>query len=145
MMQDAAGGHLSSIESSDSNNEQIKEITAPQAWELLQQKKAILVDVRTEQELPDYGKPDLAKLGGESLLIPWRVAPDFQVNMQFIDQLRSSVSPDIPVLFICKIGGRSYEAALAAKQAGYAECYNILGGMDGENGWKASGLDWGQV
>jgi rhodanese-related sulfurtransferase len=140
MMQDTSLGSLSSKESSDSTRTQIKEITPQEAWNLINHEKAQLVDVRTEQELPDYGKPDLTEIGGESFLIPWRLAPDYHANPQFADQLKAQVNPELPVVFLCKVGGRSYEATQAAQAVGYSQAYNIKGGMDGEAGWKFSNL-----
>ena len=121
----------------------VKEITPKEAWQSLESQKTILVDVRTEQELPDAGKPDLTKTGGESVLISWRLAPDYEANPHFMDQLKQVVKPDNCLLFMCKVGGRSYEATQAAMEAGFTDCANILGGMDGEQGWKASDLPWG--
>ena len=123
----------------------VKNITATQAWDLMQNEKTILVDVRTEQELPDYGQPDITATGGESLLLPWRLAPDFEPNIHFLDELSKTASVSDSLLFLCKVGGRSHEAAITANAAGYEHSYNIVGGMDGENGWKASGLAWRNV
>ncbi len=59
-----------------------------------------------------------------------------------------------PVLFICRSGGRSHNAALLATQAGYADAYNVLEGFEGDRndeghrntvgGWRAAGLPWTQ-
>ncbi len=142
MMQHAEGTRTPT-ESMDSQGKAVREITPTQAWELLQNNKALLVDVRTEQELPDYGKPELSSIGGKSLLLPWRLAPDFEANPHFIDQLKAQATSDMTLLFMCKLGGRSFEATQYAQEHGYQECYNVIGGMEGEHGWKASNLAWG--
>lgn len=139
MLQNAQG--VSSLDSV--SGDKVKQITPPQALEMLQNDKTILVDVRTEQELPDAGQPDLSAIGGESLLIPWRLTPDMRANPQFADQFQSEVKQEQTVLFLCKLGGRSHEATQLAMQLGYENSYNIIGGMDGEQGWKACNLAWG--
>lgn len=123
--------------------EKVKELTPKQAWQKIESQKTILVDVRTEQELPDAGKPDVTETGGESVLISWRLSPDYEANPHFIDQLKQVAKPEDTLLFMCKLGGRSYEATQAAMEAGFSDCANITGGMDGEQGWKASDLPWG--
>ncbi len=126
------------------SNEAVKEITSSQAWQLLQDKKTLLIDVRTEQELPDAGQPTLPNEGGEYHLISWRLAPNFQANPHFIESLKQTVnkSQAEKLLFICRSGGRSYEAAQAAMAEGFTESYNVTDGMDGEQGWKASNMAW---
>jgi rhodanese-related sulfurtransferase len=58
------------------------------------------------------------------------------------------------VLFLCRSGARSHDAAIAATAAGYTQCYNVLEGFEGDrdahghrgalNGWQAAGLPWQQ-
>ena len=53
-------------------------------------------------------------------------------------------------MFICRSGGRSHQAAATATESGYANCYNILEGFEGDKdatghrgtkgGWKAAGF-----
>jgi rhodanese-related sulfurtransferase len=64
------------------------------------------------------------------------------------------VDKGAPVLFICRSGGRSHNAAMLALQAGFSECYNVLEGFEGDRdaeghrstkgGWRAAGLPWTQ-
>ena len=59
-----------------------------------------------------------------------------------------------PLYVICRSGGRSHNAAMLAQQAGYAECYNVLEGFEGDKdgsghrsttgGWRHAGLPWVQ-
>ena len=142
MMQHAEGSRTPT-ESTDSQSAAVREITPTQAWEMLQNKKALLVDVRTEQELPDYGQPDITSIGGESIVISWRLAPDYAANPHFIDQFKAKATPDMTLLFMCKLGGRSYEATQTAAAHGFGNSFNIIGGMEGEQGWKACNLAWG--
>jgi rhodanese-related sulfurtransferase len=80
----------------------------------------------------------------------------FNVNPDFISQLEAAVTDKTaPLYFLCKTGGRSTDAAIAATAAGYTHCYNIEGGFEGDintnhqrgqvNGWKASRLPWQQA
>jgi rhodanese-related sulfurtransferase len=74
-------------------------------------------------------------------------------NPDFLQQLAQQVPKDATLLFICRSGGRSHEAALAAKAAGY-QAYNVLEGFEGERdandhrntvgGWRTAGLPWMQ-
>ena len=137
-----AEGSQASQGPSGSHVAQVKEVSPTQAWEMLQNEQAVLVDVRTEQELPDDGQPDLSQTGGEFFNIPWRLAPEFRANPFFMQSLKEKVSPQSVLLFLCRSGGRSYEAAQAAMAEGYAQSYNVIGGMEAEEGWKASGLAW---
>jgi rhodanese-related sulfurtransferase len=71
-----------------------------------------------------------------------------------VKQLEQQVDKDSPVLFICRSGGRSHNAAMMATQAGSGECYNVLEGFEGDKdesghrstkgGWRAAGLPWMQ-
>ena len=57
-------------------------------------------------------------------------------------------------MFICRSGVRSNQAAIAASESGYSNCYNVLEGFEGDKdsdghrgiqgGWKAAGLPWVQ-
>jgi rhodanese-related sulfurtransferase len=108
---------------------------------------AKLVDVRSRQELDMVGRIS------EALHIEWSFYPDWKPNPDFVSQLLMQVDKESLVLFICRSGVRSSNAAASASQAGYAESYNVLEGFEGEaeattgqrgkiNGWKAAGLPW---
>lgn len=131
--------------------------TPKEAWRILEENKdAILVDVRTTAEWSFVGVPDLSSLGREVVMLSWRLYPQMQINEKFLEQLVGFGVQDknAPVLFICRVGGRSGEAARAAAQAGYAYCYNVLEGFEGDvnekghrgvkGGWKAAALPWTQ-
>lgn len=124
-------------------------LTPQEAQALLQQTPgAKLVDVRTRAELDWVGR------------IPGAVEIEFvrypggQPNPEFVKQLEREVEKDNPVLFICRSGARSHNAAMMATQAGYAHAYNVLEGFEGDKdakghrntqgGWRAAGLPWEQ-
>ena len=73
--------------------------------------------------------------------------------VEHLAELRSRFSPDTTLLFLCRSGGRSHEAATLAAAAGYPRAFNILEGFEGEKGpdgrrghqgWRAAGLPWQQ-
>lgn len=132
-------------------------VTPQQAWEALgAAPDARLIDVRTRPEWLFSGVPELGALGKEAVTISWKLYPNFELNPQFITQLEQAV-PDktAPLYFLCKTGGRSADAAIAATQAGYHACYNIAEGFEGDmnphrqrgriSGWKAANLPWFQA
>ncbi len=118
-----------------------------EAFQMLQaQPAARLVDVRTRAEWDWVGRiPGAVEI--ELLTYPGN-----RPNAEFIPQLEQKVETTAPVLFICRSGGRSHNAAMLATQAGYADCYNVLEGFEGDRdpqghrnklgGWRAAGLPW---
>jgi rhodanese-related sulfurtransferase len=132
------------------------DVTPADAWNALSQSpNAQLVDVRTQAEWAFAGVPSLDSLGKTVKTISWKFYPKFDLNPNFIEQLEAAVPDKSTTLyFLCKTGGRSTDAAIAAAAAGYAQCYNIEGGFEGDinpnhqrgqvNGWKASRLPWQQ-
>ncbi|MGE4111486.1 MAG: rhodanese-like domain-containing protein [Burkholderiales bacterium] len=109
---------------------------------------AQLVDVRTRAEWDWVGRiPGAVEI--ELLSYPGN-----RPNADFMQQLAQQVDPAAPVLFICRSGGRSHNAAMLATQAGYTDCYNVLEGFEGDRdpqghrnvvgGWRAAGLPWTQ-
>jgi rhodanese-related sulfurtransferase len=124
-------------------------LTPREAYEVLKQSPgAKLVDVRTRAELDWVGRiPGAVEI--ELLTYPGN-----RPNPEFVQQLESEVDKATPVLFICRSGGRSHNAAMMATQAGYSEAYNVLEGFEGDKdsaghrntqgGWRAAGLPWTQ-
>jgi rhodanese-related sulfurtransferase len=124
-------------------------LTPQEAHEVLRATPtAKLVDVRTRAELEWVGRIPGAV---EVELLTY---PGSRPNPDFVKQLEEQVGKDAPVMFICRSGGRSHNAAMLAQQAGYAECYNVLEGFEGDKdpsghrntkgGWRHAGLPWTQ-
>jgi len=129
--------------------------TPQQTWEMLRDNpKAVMIDVRTDAEYAYVGNPDLSSLNKEVVQICWKAFPKMDLNSDFIAQVGNTVNTDTPMLFLCRSGGRSMNAADALTAAGYTQCYNITGGFEGDknpeghrigvNGWKVDGLPWKQ-
>ena len=124
-------------------------LTPKEAHDVVQQGAAKLVDVRTRAELDWVGRVPGAV---EVELLSW---PGSRPNPDFVRQLEAAV-PDknTPLLFLCRSGGRSHNAAMLAMQSGYAATYNVLEGFEGDKdggghrntvgGWRAAGLPWTQ-
>jgi len=107
-----------------------------------------LVDVRTRAEW-DY----VGRIPG-AVEIELLTYPGSRPNPGFVAELAKNADKGAPVLFICRSGGRSHNAAMLAQQAGYAASYNVLEGFEGDRdaqghrnttgGWRVAGLPWTQ-
>jgi len=105
-----------------------------------------IVDVRSSAELDLVGKVPGATH------IEWAFYPGMVANPDFAQQLAAQLDQNDTVIFMCRTGGRSHNAAITAAAAGYANAYNMLEGFEGEanenkqrtmiNGWKNAGLPW---
>jgi rhodanese-related sulfurtransferase len=124
-------------------------LTPKEAYQIWQSAPgAKLVDVRTRAEIDWVGKVPGA------VEIEWLNYPGMKPNPNFMASLEQQVDKESLVLFLCRTAQRSHAAAALATQAGYADCYNILEGFEGDknsnnqrnalNGWRAAGLPWEQ-
>jgi len=127
-------------------------LTPQEAFEVLQANpQALLVDVRTKAELELVGKIPGA------LNIEWAFFPGMVANENFAEQLSAeldnrNIGKDSVLIFLCRTGGRSNNAATVAASLGYSQAYNTLEGFEGEanadkqrtmiNGWKHASLPW---
>ncbi|PKM30729.1 MAG: rhodanese [Gammaproteobacteria bacterium HGW-Gammaproteobacteria-11] len=117
-----------------------------EAWALVQNGEAVLIDVRTIEELKFVGRvPD-------SLHIAWQTGPAMIKNPRFLRELENKAGKDKVLLLLCRSGKRSAEAAKAATAAGFSHVFNILEGFEGEldpqqqrgalGGWRQHDLPW---
>ncbi len=142
------------------------DLSPNEAWELLRRDQAaVLVDCRSQAEWSFVGVPDLSTVGKRPVLVEWQSftpgtpetggRPRMVPNRAFAQDLeQAGVAKDVPVVFLCRSGGRSRSAAVAMTQAGWRTCYNLAGGFEGPHdpaqhrgtadGWKAAGLPWVQ-
>lgn len=127
-----------------------------EAWRMLESiENCVIVDVRTMPEWTFVGYPDLSSVHKDPIFLAWRIYPSMALNVGFEDELMKQV-PDkkTPILFLCRSGGRSHDAAEAMAAQGYESCYNIEDGFEGEinerghrgqkAGWKFENLPWRQ-
>jgi rhodanese-related sulfurtransferase len=124
-------------------------LTPQEAYEVWQANpQACLVDVRTCAELDWVGRIPGA------IEIEWNSYPGSVPNPLFLTQLAKRVDVQAPLLFICRSGARSHNAAMAAVEVGYLDVYNVLEGFEGDKdannhrgttgGWRYAGLPWQQ-
>ena len=121
------------------------ELTPQEAFEVLQHGAVTLVDVRSLAELELVGRIPNANH------VQWAFYPGMVANAEFAAQLQAQVAQNNPVVFMCRTGGRSHNAATVASGLGY-KAYNMLEGFEGEaneqrqrtqiNGWKHANLPW---
>ena len=135
---------------------EVTQVSAAEAWRVLgDEPGAKLVDVRTRPEWMLVGVPDLSELGREPAFVEWQSFPTMAQNTDFAAELEAAgAAPETPLLFMCRSGNRSEAAARMMAARGYARCYNISDGFEGEldptrhrgtiNGWKVAGLSWAQ-
>ena len=129
------------------------------AYKMVQDKKGILVDVRTPQELQFVGNTGIAKN------IPWEVWSNkwddkkskFKKpkNPNFVKEIKALYKPDQTILLMCRSGHRSASAVNALAKDGYKKVYTVIDGFEGDkakegpnkgqrvvNGWKNAKLPW---
>lgn len=127
-------------------------MTPMEAYQVLTaDNKALLVDVRTKAELELVGRIP------QALNVEWAFYPGMVANENFAQELKAEldkrqVDKDAVLIFLCRTGGRSNNAATVAANLGYTQAYNTLEGFEGEanadkqrtliNGWKHAGLPW---
>lgn len=137
----------------------VVELEPKEAFELVRsESSSILVDIRSHMEYLFIGHP----VG--CVHIPWIDEPDWQVNPNFIRELRqlvlggishdSSTSNDVPIVLICRSGKRSLEAGEHLLEKGFHRVYSVKHGFEGEldedhhrstrSGWRFEGLPWEQ-
>lgn len=123
------------------------ELVPREAFDLLSLDPAtVLVDVRSRAEL------ELVGYVPNAIHIEWAFYPGMLANTDFAAQLASQVNIGVSIIFMCRTGGRSHQAAVVAQQLGYEQVYNMLEGFEGDtnslkqrtqlNGWKYAGLPW---
>ena len=126
-------------------------IPPQEAWQLIEQGLALLVDVRTAEERKFVGHVP------GSAHVPWATGTALSRNPRFVRELTALLArqpqPAIALL-LCRSGKRSTLAAQEAAKAGLAHVFNISEGFEGEldealhrgraDGWRFHGLPWQQ-
>jgi len=137
----------------------VVQITCDDTFELLtSDENTILIDVRTQEENNFAGIVDSSDFNQRMALIQWKCYPDMKMNQKFGDELDSILTKNfkdkdqVKILFMCRSGARSDQAAYFTTTKGYHNCFNVISGFEGDhnenkqrgtvNGWKASNLPW---
>ena len=101
--------------------------------------KCVLLDVRTQGELDNLGKPDGDKIGLKTYFLEIRRDAFFD----FVQEFKNfNINQDKEILVICKSGERSQISAELLSRENY-KSINISDGFEGSQegaGWKKSGL-----
>jgi rhodanese-related sulfurtransferase len=118
----------------------IKQITCKEIKEYLKKKpKSVLLDVRTQEEWNNDGKPDGDKIGLKTYFLEIRRDSFFDFVQEFKNL---NINQDKEILVICKSGERSQISAELLSRENY-KSINISDGFMGSQegvGWKKSGL-----
>jgi len=118
----------------------IKQITCKEIKDYLKKNpKSVLLDVRTQEEWDNDGKPDGDKIGLKTYFLEIRRDAFFDFVQEFNNL---NINKDKEVLVICKSGERSQISAELLSKENY-KSINISDGFMGSQegvGWKKSGL-----
>ena len=132
------------------------DVSPKTAWGLLETSpNAHLIDVRTAEELEFVGGVALSSLNKTPLLIPLKHLGQTRKSETFLPALKTHIQDkDAYLLFLCRSGQRSKQAAQLATAEGFSCAYNVLGGFEGKKdshqqrghleGWKYEQLPWQQ-
>jgi len=118
----------------------IKQITCKEIMDYLKKNpKSVLLDVRTQEEWDNDGKPDGDKIGLKTYFLEMRRDAFFDFVQEFNNL---NINQDKEILVICRSGERSQISAELLSRENY-KSINISDGFMGSQegaGWKKSGL-----
>ena len=122
----------------------IKQIPCQEIKEYLKNNpKSVLLDVRTDEEWNQDGKPDGDKIGLKTYFLSIQFGNERIFNKNFIQKFKKlNIEQDHEILTMCMSGGRSQMAAELLNKENFT-CSNISDGFLGNDenvGWKKSGL-----
>ena len=121
----------------------IKQIKSSEIKKLLTDNKNVeLLDVRTQDEWDNIGRPDGENLGLKTHFITIVRSPDPSANKEFIEEVKKVIDINKELLVMCKAGGRSMVASQLLSQE-KINCINVSDGFEGNGespGWKDENL-----
>ncbi|MET3134083.1 rhodanese-related sulfurtransferase [Oxalobacteraceae bacterium GrIS 1.11] len=126
-------------------------VTPQEAHALLEADPSIkLIDVRTNAERDWVGRVAINE--AQHGAVQWSTYPGGAPNPDFLTQLAATAGKQDVLLFLCRSGVRSRNAATLASANGYQHCFDILEGFEGDKdehghrkhvaGWCKAGLPW---
>jgi len=125
----------------------VKQISPVQTQDVLQQNKnAVYIDVRTQQEFENGHVPGAANI---PVMFPDPATRRMTPNPNFLQMVEGKYSKDQTLILGCQMGGRSQYAADMLDQAGFKDVSNMQGGFGGAKdpmgrvialGWVQSNL-----
>ncbi len=124
-------------------------LSPAEAWAVVSSGDALLVDVRSAEELKFVGQVP------GSVHVAWATGTALTRNPRFVRELEGKVGgKDRPILLLCRSGKRSALAMDAAIKAGFTCVANVYEGFEGDldargqrghgYGWRFHGLPWTQ-
>ena len=122
----------------------IKQLASKEIKEYLKTKSnCVLLDIRTQKEWDQIGKPDGETVGLKTYLLPFQFGERRVFNENFVQEFKNlEILQNQELLIICRSGVRSQSAAELLIKENYT-CSNISDGFEGNNknlGWKKNGL-----
>ena len=122
----------------------IKQLASNEIREYLKtQPNCVLLDVRTNNEWEQVGKPDGEIIGLKTYFLSLQFGVERTFNKNFVQEFKNlKITQDKEILTICRSGARSQFAAELLTKENYT-CSNISDGFEGNNeniGWKSFGL-----
>lgn len=127
----------------------VKSVSSVEAFEMVQQPDTYLIDVRSVAEYVFVGHPQMAY---SIPLLFWNEdRAEMESNARFVLDLQDRFQASDRLIFICRSGGRSANAARMAQKSGFSEVFNVEKGFEGDkdndgyrtvNGWKNSQLPY---
>ena len=123
--------------------------SSPDAWTFLaEHSDAKLIDIRSSMEFLFIGHP----IG--CIHIGWMEDPDWDINPNFVEDIKAVQADNCPIVLICRSGVRSEKAANQLLEAGLENIYHVTDGFEGDRdennhrgttgGWRFHGLPWEQ-
>ena len=109
---------------------------------LTNNKNTELLDVRTQDEWDNVGRPDGENLGLKTHFVTISRSPVPNANKEFVEEVKKVIDLNKGLLVICKAGGRSMMASQLLSQE-KINCINVSDGFEGSGddlGWKSEGL-----
>ncbi len=118
----------------------IKQLASKEIIEYIKIKpNCALLDVRTQKELDQIGKPNGETIGLKTYLLSFQLGEERVFNKNFVQEFKNlNINKDQEILIICRSGSRSQQAAELLTKENYT-CLNISDGFEGNNeniGWK---------
>ena len=121
----------------------IKQLKSSEIKNFINDNKNVeLLDVRTQDEWDNVGRPDGENLGLKTHFITILRSPDPAANKGFIEEVKKVIDPNKELLVMCKAGSRSMMASQLLSQE-KINCINVSDGFEGNGndpGWKGEGL-----
>jgi len=138
-------------------------VTSKEAYEMWKSSPETIkiLDVRTLEEYIYVGHAEMAiNIPGFLQTYEWDAEKQcftYEMNPDFVSQLKESFKPDDTICVTCRSGGRSALAINLMATLGYKNVYNITDGFEGDtvndpeseylgkrlkNGWVNAGVPW---